>query len=210
MAVLFAFAFNFMVLLPLMADRVFDGGAGAYGSLLSLMGAGSFVGALAFASRPRPGIRLLASTGLAVGALSLAAAFAPSMGWEYAALVPLGFASIAFMITGNTTLQLTAEPPMRGRVMALYSIVFLGSTPIGAPVAGWMGQHLGPRAGLAFGGAVALLASGVTLWVVRRARARSDLDAHEATVIAAERPSRGGEEPRQPPADLDAGESLIA
>lgn len=210
MAVLFAFSFNFMVLLPLMADRVFGGGAGTYGSLLSLMGVGSFVGALAFANRPRPGMRLLGFAGLAVGTFSLAAAFAPSLAWEYAALVPLGFASIAFMITGNTTLQLTAEPSMRGRVMALYSVVFLGSTPIGAPVAGWMGQHLGPRVGLAFGGALALLGSVVALWVVRRARAAAGLPSLEALVSEPGRPSIEAEEALQPALALDADESLTA
>jgi MFS family permease len=166
MAILFAFSFNFVVLLPLMARRAFDGGPGTYGSLLSLMGLGSFLGALAFANRVRPGMRLLGAAGLALGAFTLAAAAAPTLGWEWASLVPLGLASIAFMITGNTTLQLTAASTMRGRVMSLYSVVFLGSTPIGAPLAGWMGQHLGPRVGLAAGGAVAVVASAIALWVV--------------------------------------------
>ena len=71
------------------------------------------------------------------------------------AMVPLGYAAMCFMITGNTMLQLNAKPQARGRVMALYGIVFLGSTPIGAPIAGWLGQLLGPRVEFALMGAVA-------------------------------------------------------
>jgi predicted MFS family arabinose efflux permease len=172
MAVLFAFSFNFMVLLPLMADRAFAGGAGTYGSLLSVMGLGSFVGALVLAHRSSPGVRLMCAAGAAVGVFSLAAALAPTLRWEWAFVAPLGFAAISFMIVGNTTLQLTSEATMRGRVMSLYSVVFLGSTPIGAPIAGWIGQHLGPRVGLLAGGMVALLGSLITLWVAHRTRAR--------------------------------------
>jgi MFS family permease len=184
MAVLFAFSFNFMVLLPLMADRAFAGGAGTYGSLLSVMGLGSFVGALVLAHRSSPGIRLMGAAGAAVGVFSLAAAVAPTLTWEWACVALLGFASISFMIVGNTTLQLTSEARMRGRVMSLYSVVFLGSTPIGAPIAGWIGQHLGPRVGLLAGGVVALFASLITLWIVHRARVRDvPREAAEAVIV---------------------------
>ena len=175
MSVLFTFSFNWFVLMPLLAERTFSGGAGTYGSILSLMGVGSFIGALVLAHRARPGHRLLALSGIAVGVMSLAAAFAPTLGWELAIVVPLGLATIAFMITGNTTLQLTADPKMRGRVMSLYSVVFLGSTPIGAPILGWIGEHLGARAGLVFGGVIALSASGVALWALQRGRRMSDV-----------------------------------
>jgi MFS family permease len=99
-------------------------------------------------------------------------------------VVPLGLASITFMITGNTTLQLTTSSKMRGRVMSLYSVVFLGSTPIGAPLAGWVGQELGPRVGLVAGGLVAVLASAVALLVLRRARDRVDRE-HDVTTLEA-------------------------
>jgi MFS family permease len=169
MAALFCFSFNFVVILPLMAERAFDGGAGTYGGLLSVMGAGSFVGALALANRPTPSTKLLGVAGVGLGTFSVGAAAAGTLGWEWACLAALGFSSISFMITGNTTLQLTARPSMRGRVMSLYSVVFLGSTPIGAPIAGWMAQHLGPRIALGAGGVVAIVGSLVALWVVRRA-----------------------------------------
>jgi MFS family permease len=121
------------------------------------------------ASRSRPGLRRLAAAGAAAGASSVAAAGAPDLRSVTPALVALGLSSIAFMVIGNTTLQLTAAPAMRGRVMSLYTIVFLGSTPIGAPLAGWIGQHLGPRIALGAGGVVALVASAAALWFARRA-----------------------------------------
>jgi MFS family permease len=188
MAVLFTFSFNWMVLLPLLAERSFLGGVGTYGSILSAMGIGATIGALVLAHRARPGQRLLAVAGIAVGATSIAAGLAPTLGWELGVAVPLGLASIAFMVTGNTTLQLTTEPAMRGRVMSLYSVVFLGSTPIGAPIAGWVGEHLGARAGLALGGAIALLASAVALWVLHRSREAGTGEPEMAAPLALEVP----------------------
>jgi MFS family permease len=81
-------------------------------------------------------------------------------------MLPLGVASIVFFVTANSTLQLTSRPEMRGRVMALYGIVFLGTTPIASPVAGWVGEHLGPRIALGGGGIVALATGLLGLWVL--------------------------------------------
>jgi MFS family permease len=160
MLFVFLFAFNFTVLLPLFAVRTFHGTSSTYGLILSLFGAGSLVGALVMASRAlRPDPRRLAMLGVALGVASVALAFAPSLAVAWILLPPLGAAAIAFAITGNSTLQLTSSPEMRGRVMALYTVVFLGSTPIGGPIAGWVGQHLGPRVGLAGGGVIAVAAS---------------------------------------------------
>ncbi len=174
MGVLFTFSFNWFVFMPLLAERTFAGDARTYGWILSMMGVGSFVGALVLAHRARPGQRLLALAAVAVGVASIAVGLAPTLGSALAIVVFLGLASIAFMITGNTTLQLTADPVMRGRVMSLYSVIFLGSTPIGAPIAGWVGEHLGARTGLALGGAIAVAGGVVALWALRRAR-------HDAT-----------------------------
>src|SRR5262245_32992432 len=85
-------------------------------------------------------------------------------------MVPLGVASIIFFVTANSTLQLTARPEMRGRVMALYGIVFLGTTPIGAPIAGWVWQNANPRIALAAGGVIALVTGLVGLWLLSRRR----------------------------------------
>jgi MFS family permease len=102
---------------------------------------------------------------------------APSLGAEMVVLVPLGLVAIAFMITANSTLQLTARPEMRGRVMALYSVVFLGGTPIGAPIAGFIGEHLGPRVGIAIGAITAIAAGSIGLRALARLGTPSALGA---------------------------------
>jgi MFS family permease len=171
MAAIFTLAFNFSVLFPLMAEGEFHGGAGTFGLLLSLMGVGSLIGALVMARQQRPNPRRLALAAVAFGAVTMMVAIAPTLRLELAVLVPLGFASMVFMITGNSTLQLTSLPEMRGRVMALYGVVFLGGTPIGAPIAGWVGEAFGPRAGIALGGVVALATGLAAIAAVARHRA---------------------------------------
>ncbi|HZD79586.1 MAG TPA: MFS transporter [Actinomycetota bacterium] len=162
MAAVFVFSFNFSVLLPLFATRTFAGGSQTYGAMLSLWGVGSLAGALVLAGRSADAnAHRLSMFGLALGALSLAVSLAPAIPLAYVLLPPLGAVGISFAITGNSTLQLRSAPHMRGRVMALYSVVFLGSTPIGGPLSGWVGQHLGARVGLAGGGAIALAAAGL-------------------------------------------------
>ena len=130
------------------------------------MGIGSLGGALVMARRPRPGERPLAWAAVAVGIVTTLVAFAPSLRVAVLAMLPLGVASIVFFVTANSTLQLTSRPEMRGRVMALYGIVFLGTTPIASPIAGWVGEHLGPRIALAGGGVVALATGLLGLWLL--------------------------------------------
>jgi len=120
------------------------------------MGIGSLVGALAMARGTRPSPTRLMASAVALGLVTVVAAAMPTLRAELAVQVLLGFVSIVFMITGNTTLQLTSRPEMRGRVMALYSVVFLGGTPIGAPLSGWIAEVLGARWALAIGGLVAV------------------------------------------------------
>jgi MFS family permease len=177
MAVLFTFSFNFSVLLPLLAEGTFHGDAGTYGLLLSLMGAGSLVGALAMARRNTPSPKRLALWAIGFGLVSALSAMAPSLDAEMVVLVPLGLVAIAFMITANSTLQLTSRPEMRGRVMALYSVVFLGGTPIGAPIAGFIGEHLGPRVGIAIGAMTAIAAGAIGLRALSRLGTPSALGA---------------------------------
>ncbi len=110
---------------------------------------------------------------IALGVLSILLALAPGIVWASVLLPPLGAVGIAFAITGNSTLQLTSDPALRGRVMALYTVVFLGSTPIGGPIAGWVAQHLGPRVGLAGGGAIAVLAGLAVLPALKTLRSSS-------------------------------------
>jgi MFS family permease len=170
MAFVFAFAFNFSILFPLLAKDVFGGDAGTLGLLLSLLGVGSLLGALVMAREEHPNPRRLALGSAAFGLASIAVAFAPTLLSELVLLVPMGFVSMVFMITGNSTLQLTSRPDMRGRVMALYGIVFLGSTPIGGPIAGWAAEQLGPRWALALGGAIAVLVGVAGMWAVSKRR----------------------------------------
>jgi MFS family permease len=168
MSVLFLFSFNFSVLIPLFAQRTFDGDAGTLGVLFMVTGIGSLAGALVLAGRPNPSERRLARAAVGVGVVTMLVALAPTLPAAIAAMFPLGVASIVFFVTANSTLQLSSRPDMRGRVMALYGIVFLGSTPIAAPIAGWVGEHLGPRVGLAGGGVIALVTGLIGLWALAR------------------------------------------
>jgi MFS family permease len=163
MAVVGTLTLNFQVLLPLLARFTFAGGASSYSTLVAVMGAGAVAGALVAGTRTRVSGRLLAGSAAWLGALTLALAAAPSYGLALLALVPLGAASVTFAASVNSALQLAVEPAMRGRVMALYSIVFLGSTPIGGPLVGWIAEAAGPRASLALGG-VAALAAALAAW----------------------------------------------
>jgi MFS family permease len=160
MAVIGTLAYEFQVVLPLVARFTFGGGAGTYGAMSSLMGAGAVVGGLVTASRSTSGATTMARSAVVFGLVILAAAAAPTFPLELAALVLVGATSITFLARANATLQLAAEPAMRGRVMALWAVAFLGSTPVGGPVVGWIGEHAGPRYGLAVGG-VAAVCSGL-------------------------------------------------
>jgi len=159
MALVGTLSFNFQVILPLFASFTFDGGASAYAALMTAMGAGSVVGALVTGARGRVSPRLLVVSAAAFGALTLATAGAPSLVVAAALLVPLGAASVTFAASVNSSLQLAVEPVMRGRVMALYAVVFVGSTPLGAPLAGWLSEAVSPRVALALGGLAALAAA---------------------------------------------------
>jgi MFS family permease len=179
MAVVGTLSFNFQVLLPLVARFTWHGTATTYAALTSAMALGSVLGALASGARGRVSPALLAGASLAFGALTLAAAGAPAFALQVACLVPLGAASVTFAAGVNSSLQLASDPAMRGRVMALYSVVFLGSTPIGAPIVGAVAQAAGPRAGLAVGGTAALLTGLVAWGALRRAqRAVPAIDRH--------------------------------
>jgi MFS family permease len=144
--------------LPLLASDSFHSGAAGFGALMSVMGAGAFAGALASAGRGNPTHTQLATAAIALGALMLLAAGMPTQALEMAVLVPLGTAMILFQATANSLLQTLSEPRLRGRVMALYVMVFVGTTPIGGPLVGWICQQMGPRAGFVVGGVASVLA----------------------------------------------------
>jgi MFS family permease len=148
MALVGTLGLNFQVILPLLARFSFEGGPSAYAALVSAMGAGSVVGALVSGARGRSDARLIVGAALAFGVLALIAAAMPSLAFEIPVLALLGGSAVTFAAAINSSLQLAVEPQMRGRVMALYSVVFLGSTPIGAPLAGWLSEAFDPRAAL--------------------------------------------------------------
>ena len=139
---------NFRVVIPLLARFTFHADIGTYGLLASLFAVGSVGGALATAARSAPGRRFLAASAGAFGMLSLLAALAPSVLWAGPLLALAGAAAMAFMATANSTLQVYSDPSLRGRVMSVYILIFLGSTPVGALLVGWLSERFGPRSGL--------------------------------------------------------------
>ncbi|WP_107102576.1 MFS transporter [Streptomyces phaeochromogenes] len=153
------FGFNFPVWLSAYADDVFHAGAGAYSLFNTLMAVGSLAGALLAARRGTARARVLVAAAVAFGVLEIVAALAPSY-WLFALLmVPIGIAGLTVNVTANTAVQMGTDPAMRGRVMALFMMVFMGGTPLGAPVVGWITDAYGPRVGFAIGGVVSALAA---------------------------------------------------
>jgi MFS family permease len=159
---------NYRVALPLLARFAFDGGAGAYGILAAIMAAGAVVGALAVARRSRPTRLLLVGSVATFGLLSFAAAVAPTMLLEAVVLFPIGAASLAFVATANSTVQLASSPQMRGRVMSLYGLVLLGSTPPSGLLSGWLAGQFGPRSIMILSGVSCVTAAGVAALGGRR------------------------------------------
>ncbi|MFJ9347207.1 MFS transporter [Streptomyces sp. NPDC101237] len=162
------FGFNFPVYLSAFADDVFHAGAGSYSLFNTLMAVGSLAGALLAARRGTAKLRVMLAAAVAFGGLELVAATAPSL-WLFSLLmVPIGMFGMTVNVTANTTVQMGTDPAMRGRVMALYMMVFMGGSPIGAPIAGWITDTYGVRAGLAVGGAIAAAAAVVIGLVLAR------------------------------------------
>jgi MFS family permease len=176
MAVVGCLAYEFQVVLPVVARQTFHGGSEVYGFMTSAMGAGAVVGGLYLAARGRTGVASVARSSLLFGIAFLAAGFAPNLAVELVVLPFLGAASISAMSKANSTLQLGSIPAMRGRVMSLWAIAFMGSTPIGGPIAGLITEQWGGRAGLFLGAGACILAAGYGAVTVRRTR-RSELAA---------------------------------
>jgi MFS family permease len=151
--------FEFQVSLPLIAQFTFKGDAGSYAFLTACLGIGAAVGGIFFASRKGIQPYKLVSAALFFGLAVLAAAFMPSLVLSGLALVAVGVFSINFSSLGNSTLQLNSSPQMRGRVMSLWTVAFLGTTTFGGPLVGWFAEVAGARWGLALGGLAALIAA---------------------------------------------------
>jgi MFS family permease len=153
------FGFNFQITNALVAQGVFHRGAGSYGILSTMQALGSLAGALAAARRRRrPRVRLLIAAGATFGILEAASGFVRSYPLFMVLLIPIGAAGILLATSCNSTLQLNSAPHMQGRVMALYTTVFIGCAPLGSLLVGWLGGILGPRWALFFGGGISLAA----------------------------------------------------
>jgi MFS family permease len=175
LALIGTFGLNFPIFISTMAVSVFHANAGGYGLLSSLMAVGTVTGALFGAKRSKPRFESLLVASALFGAGCVLAAIAPAYGWFGAALVPIGIAALTFMTTTNSLMQLSTEPAMRGRVLAIRLAVALGGTPVGAPIVGWVADHLGPRWALVVGAASGF-ASAWVAWRAMRAHASSEAD----------------------------------
>jgi MFS family permease len=158
LAVIGTLAYEMQVILPLVARFTFDGDASTYSLMVVAMGAGAIVAGMVVAAGGNRSPRALGRAAMTYGVLICVAAAAPNLAAALVALVFVGAASIVLVSYGNATLQLAAAPEMRGRVMALWTVAIVGSTPIGGPIVGWIGEHAGPRWGLALGGVASVLA----------------------------------------------------
>ncbi|TVL89021.1 MFS transporter [Streptomyces sp. SAJ15] len=171
------FGYNFPIWLSAFADDVFHAGPGTYGLLNTLIAIGSLTGALLAARRATSRLRLMVGAALLFGVLQMAASLAPSY-WLFAALmVPIGVFGLTFQVTANSSVQLATDPAMRGRVMSLFMMVFVGGTPLGGPLVGWLTDAYGARVGFLVGGTVsALSALTVGLVLVRLGGLRLRVD----------------------------------
>jgi MFS family permease len=197
-AIIGTLAWEFQVSLPLVATNTFRGGAATYGAMSSVMGAGAVVGGLVSASRTRVGMRSLAVAAIGWGAAITVAALVPTLPLEFVALVFVGYGSITFNSYAKTTLQMATAPQMRGRVMALWALAWVGSTPIGGPIVGWVGESLGARWSLLIGG-VPTLAVGLAAYPML-----SRLDRRRAGAAPAPEPAPEPAPARQAQPEPDA------
>jgi MFS family permease len=147
------FGLNFPIFISTMSVSVFHQGAGEYGILSSIMAIGSVVGALLSARRERPRVSLLFAGAAFFGAGCALAAVMPTYWLFAAALIVIGVSSQTLMTTANGTVQMTTDPLLRGRVMAIYMAIFMGGTPVGAPIVGWVADTFGPRWAMGVGAA---------------------------------------------------------
>jgi MFS family permease len=163
------FGLNFPIFISTMSVTVFHAGAAAYGLLTSMMAAGSVLGALMAAARPRPGIPTLLAGAAVFGIGCAVAALMPSYFLFSIVLLVIGIAAQTFTTSTNSLVQTSTEPGMRGRVIAILLAIALGGTPVGAPVVGWVADTFGPRWALGVGAVSGVLAAAVaTLYLATR------------------------------------------
>jgi MFS family permease len=167
MSVIGTLAYNFQTVFPLFATRDLHGDAGTYTLLFSVVSVGALIGALAVARRQTISVRSVGGAALAYGLAMAAMAIVPNAAVAYGVGVGLGLASIAFLTASTAIVQIEAAPEMRGRVLALQAMLFLGSTPIGGPIVGTVAEQFGARYGIGLG---AIAAAGAGVWGLSKAR----------------------------------------
>ncbi|MCA0144649.1 MFS transporter [Blastococcus sp. LR1] len=175
--VLGTFGFNYQVTIALMARETFDLGAEAFGLLSTFFAVGSLSGALLSTRRSvRPRQRFLVGSAVVFGLFTVVAGLMPTYASFALLLIPTGAAALVFSVATNSFVQLGVDPQMRGRVMALYFMCFMGGTPVGAPLVGWISEHLGAPWGLILGGAVCVVAGlGAAVFLSRHRSVRLEL-----------------------------------
>jgi MFS family permease len=165
------FGLNFQMTTAFMATSVFHKGAGEYGILGSIMAIGSLAGALLSARREKPRLRHVVGAALAFGIFASINALMPNYFLFAITLIPVGLSALTMMTSANATVQMSVEPALRGRVMALYMAIFMGGTPIGSPIVGWVGETYGARWSILLGGLVTIVtALAAIVWLVRTRR----------------------------------------
>jgi MFS family permease len=167
MGVVFVAAYNFQVLVPLLASRVLDGASELYGAAMSCLGLGAVSGSLLIAARVRPGLMMIAAGSALLSIVHVWLAFPSGAGYALSGLLLLGITSGFFNVTVSSTLQVRARDDMRGRVMALYSIGILGSSLIGAPLAGTLADTVGMTVTLLL---IATICAGTAIAAARSGR----------------------------------------
>ncbi len=163
MLIIGTFAYEFPVILPLFATVTLRGNATTYSLMTVAMGVGAIGGGLYSAGRGVASQKQLVLVAVLFGVSLMLTALAPNLPVALLTLIVVGGLSVLFISIGNTTLQLTSEPSMRGRVLALWAIAFAGTTPIGGPIIGAIADHSNPRIGLLIGGISAVVAAAIGL-----------------------------------------------
>jgi MFS family permease len=185
LTVVSTFAFNYGVSLLLVSSRNLGGGVAAFGLLLAVTSVGSFAGSLVIASRQRIGAREMLAALIVLGTFSTLMGVAPTLAVAFVLAIPLGMGGAGYIASTNGIILPRVPPHMRGRVLALQATAFLGSTPIGAPITGWIGDHFGAGWSIAYGGLIALACVAVASLTLRERR-RSAAQEPAGAVVPAE------------------------
>lgn len=174
LAIIGTFTYEFTTTLPLLSEFTFGAGSSGLATMTALMGLGAVVGGLFVASSGPPTPRRLVAVAGSFGSLVLLVAVMPTIGLVFVVMPFVGAASVGVISLSNATLQLNSDPKLRGRVMAIFSMALIGSTPIGGPLMGWIGENISARVSLLIGGSAAIVAALYGWWSLTRTASVTD------------------------------------